>query len=207
MRNGRTLVACLLFVAASSLRGVSPAAAAEMKGEALFAALKQGDYIIYLRHASTDTSQNDADPIDVKDCATQRNLSEDGRTMAKAIGAAFKSLSISVDRVLTSPYCRAKDTGILAFGRAEPIDALFYTLGLPKERVQQAADKLKEMLGTPPAAGKNNVLIGHNSNLKEAAGLWPKSEGDAFVLQPKGNGTFAVVGSFSAAELIKASHQ
>src|SRR5215471_3402934 len=146
MQNGRTLFACLLFVAASCLRGVSPAAAAELKGEALFAALKQGDYIIYLRHAASNTSQNDADPIDVKDCATQRNLSEDGRTMAKEIGAAFKALSIGVDKVLSSPYCRTKDTAILAFGRAEPIDARFYTLGLPKERVQQAADKLKEIL-------------------------------------------------------------
>jgi hypothetical protein len=34
--------------------------------------------------------------------------------------------------------------------------------------------------------------------------VWPKTEGAAFVLKPKGDGGFDVVGTFSAAELLKA---
>ena len=207
MRNSgvTTLLASLLLGAVLCLGGAFPAAGEELKGEALFSALKEGGYVIYLRHSKSDTAQDDADPIDVKNCATQRNLSAEGRALAQALGEAFTTLAIGVDRVLTSPYCRAKDTGMLAFGKAEPVDALYYSLGLPKESVPQATAKLKEMLGTAPAAGKNTVLVGHTSNLKEAAGVWPKSEGGAFVLQPRG-GSFVVVGSFSAEELIGAAH-
>lgn len=204
MRRALTSAALLLFSALLCLGGGSAAIAEELKGEALFSALKQGGYVIYLRHAVSDTTQNDADPIDVANCATQRNLSEEGRGMAKAIGHAFQSLAIGIDKVLTSPYCRAKETGMLAFGKAEPIDPLFYSLGLSKEAAQQAAEKLKQILATAPAAGRNTLLVGHTSNLKEAAGVWPKTEGAAFVFQPKGDGSFVVVGSFSAAELIAA---
>jgi phosphohistidine phosphatase SixA len=197
-----------LIIAAAALAamlGTAPVAQAEeLKGEALFGALKAGGHVVYFRHAASDTSQNDADPIDVANCTTQRNLSADGRNQAKAIGEAFKKLGIAVDGVLTSAYCRAKDTATLAFGQAQNSDALYYSLGLSKEAAAKAVGDLKKMLGTAPAAGKNTVLVGHTSNLKEAAGVWPKTEGAAFVLKPKGDGGFEVVGTFSAAELLKA---
>jgi phosphohistidine phosphatase SixA len=191
-------------VAAVALLAASfSASAEELKGDALFTALKKGGYVIYLRHAASDTSQSDADPIEVANCKTQRNLSDAGRAQAKEIGKAMEQLGIGVDAVLTSPYCRAKDTGMLAFGKATPSDALYYSLGLPKDAAAKAAADLKAMLGKAPPAGKNTVLVGHTSNLKEVAGVWPKSEGAAFVLEPKG-GAFSVIGSFSAADLLKA---
>jgi phosphohistidine phosphatase SixA len=179
--------------------------AQELKGEALFAALKQGGYVIYLRHATSDAAQNDADPIKRDDCQTQRNLSEEGRVQAKAIGKAMSALGIAADKVLSSPYCRTIDTGKLAFGAAQAADALYYSEGLSPEAAAQALAELKRMLGAAPAAGKNTVLVGHTSNLKAAAGVWPRSEGAAVVLQPKADGSFGVVGSFSAAEIIKAA--
>jgi phosphohistidine phosphatase SixA len=188
-----------------ALVGASVGAQAdELKGDALFSALKSGGYILYFRHSSSDTSQNDADPIDVKNCATQRNLSDEGKAQAANIGKALKAIGAGIDRVLNSPYCRARDTAKLAFGTTEDSEALYYSLGLPKDGAAKAAAQLKEMLGKAPAAGKNIVMVGHTSNIKEVAGVWPKTEGGAFVLQPKGDGSFVVVGSFTAAELIKA---
>mgnify|MGYP002403224377 CR=1 FL=1 len=192
-------------VVGAMLVGSTGARAEELKGEALFSAMKNGGYVIYLRHALSDTSQNDADPIDVADCGTQRNLSAAGKEQARAIGKAMQARGIAVGPVLTSAYCRAKETGTLAFGKAEVSDALFYSLGLSKDAAAKAAARLKEIVGTAPPAGSNTILVGHTSNIKEVAGVWPKTEGGAFVIEPKGAGAFAVVGSFTADELVKSA--
>ena len=69
------------------------------------------------------------------DCATQRNLTDEGRRHAQAIGEAFRSRRIDVDRVLSSPWCRCLETARLAFGRAadvsQPLSNLF---GRPENR-------------------------------------------------------------------------
>src|ERR1017187_3249992 len=39
--------------------------------------LKQGGYVLYMRHAASDTSKPDRAPdVDLRDCATQRPLSD-----------------------------------------------------------------------------------------------------------------------------------
>ena len=204
MSIGKKLATVATAALALMLAAPASAGAQELKGEALFSALKKGGYVVYFRHAPSDMSQSDADPVDVANCQTQRNLSDEGRTQAKAIGQAMTKLGIATAKVLSSPYCRAKETGTLAFGAATSNDALYYSLGLSKDAAAKAAAQLKEMLGQAPEAGKNTVMVGHTSNLKEVAGVWPKTEGGAFVLEPKADGSFAVAGSFTAAELIKA---
>ena len=62
--------------------------------------------LVYFRHAATNANQVDADKLDFARCETQRNLSGDGRRMARDIGVAFKALGIRVDKVVSSPYCR-----------------------------------------------------------------------------------------------------
>ena len=56
---------------------------------ALVAALRRGGYVLYLRHTSTDFSQNDRAMTGYADCATQRNLTDAGRAEAREIGAAL----------------------------------------------------------------------------------------------------------------------
>lgn len=196
----RLALLCLGLAAVAPSAGV----AQELKGEALFAALKQGGYVIYLRHAASDSTQNDVEPVDFANCATQRNLSGDGRAQAKAIGRAMTTLGIAAEKVLVSPYCRTKETATLAFGAAETAEPLRFSDAMPENAQGAIIAQLKRMLGVVPPAGKNTVMVGHSSNMKAAAGTWPRTEGGAVVLQPKPDGSFALVGAFSAAELIKA---
>ena len=56
----------------------------------LVEALREGGYVVYLRHAATDRSKEDDPVLDLDDCATQRNLSEDGRDQSREIGEAFR---------------------------------------------------------------------------------------------------------------------
>ena len=46
------------------------------------------------------------------------------------------------------------------------------------------------MLATAPPKGRNSVIVSHSANLKEAAGIWPKREGIAYVFRPLGNERF-----------------
>jgi phosphohistidine phosphatase SixA len=198
-----------LAIAALVLSSVSASSgASELGGEAMLKALKDGGYVIFLRHDRTDTSRSDTDPIDLTDCATQRPLSDAGRDHARTIGVTFKAMGISVDQVFASPVCRATETATLAFPdikRTTP-RALVYTLALPKEELGLAADGLRKMLATPPRTGTNTVLVGHTTNLKEATGIWPKYEGGALIFRPDGHGTFALVGSIDPAEFERAAN-
>ena len=45
-------------------------------------ALQDGGYVVYLRHAATDQSKEDAGVVDLEDCSTQRNLTDAGREQA-----------------------------------------------------------------------------------------------------------------------------
>ncbi len=74
----------------------------------------RGREIVLFRHANAPGT---GDPLGfaIGDCSTQRNLDERGRAQARAIGAAFRTRGIRVGRVLSSHWCRSRDTAELAF--------------------------------------------------------------------------------------------
>ena len=65
--------------------------------------------------------QGNGDPsnFDILDCSTQRNLSKDGELQALKIGNFFKKNDIKISEVLSSEWCRCKDTAKIAFGNYE----------------------------------------------------------------------------------------
>ncbi|HSD00278.1 MAG TPA: histidine phosphatase family protein, partial [Casimicrobiaceae bacterium] len=67
-----------------------------LAGPPLRDALLAGGYVIYFRHAATDFGQNDDRMSGYEDCAQQRNLTERGRSDARAIGAAIRRLRIPI---------------------------------------------------------------------------------------------------------------
>jgi phosphohistidine phosphatase SixA len=154
--------------------------------------LRRGGYVVFLRHAATDHSQRDRVGVPLTDCAGQRNLTDAGRAQARSIGRAWRSLGIPVRDVLSSGYCRTRETAELAFGRAAVVPVL---TGIPAERVGTYAGRvraLRRLLGTRPADGQNVVIVGHIANL-EAATTVEIDEGDAAVFEPLGESRFRLV--------------
>lgn len=147
--------------------------------------LQQGGYVVYVRHAATDHTQRDLDHRHLEDCTTQRNLSALGRRQAQAIGAGFKRHHIPVGAVLSSPWCRARETANLSFGRAELVDELGFSLAESRDETRRRSKALRKLLATTPPEGTNTLLVSHTSNLKEAAGFWPKPEGVLVVFRPE----------------------
>ena len=87
--------------------------------EQLAGNLRDGGYVIYVRHAKTDKDWGDqvSPDLDLADCSTQRQLSADGKADAKLIGEGIKAAGIPVGDVISSEYCRAFNTAELAFGK------------------------------------------------------------------------------------------
>lgn len=166
-----------------------PPPAPSMDMPSLVRALQGGGYVIYFRHAATDQSKADSDRLDLKNCATQRNLSEKGREQAQVIGKAFSALGIKVSSVLSSPYCRSIDTAKIAFGKATVVQDLEFAVAKNEAETKKLAAALRKHLGTRPARGTNIVIVAHSANLKEAVGIWPQPEGAAYIFQPQGEGT------------------
>ncbi len=158
--------------------------------------MQQGGLVIYWRHAATDHSQRDSDLSDMANCATQRNLNEAGREQARRVGAGFERHAIPVGQVLSSAFCRNRDTARIAFGEYEVVDELF---NVPAVRDRQQVDRLIQalalMLNRPPQPPvTNTVIVGHNINLQLVArGLHisPRlqiREGEIAVFEPGGRG-------------------
>ena len=77
--------------------------------------LKKEDNIIFIRHAIAP-GNGDPPNFDILNCSTQRNLSKDGELQALKIGEFFKKNDIKFTKVLSSEWCRCKDTAKIAFG-------------------------------------------------------------------------------------------
>lgn len=158
--------------------------------------LQQGGLVVYFRHATTDRSHEDQHPVDLERCETQRNLSEVGKNQANEIGKAFRRLAINASEVVSSPFCRCKDTATIAFGDAKLDSSLYFAVALNKQQRDAHTKVLKKMISDIPSSG-NRVIVSHTSNLREATGLWPKPEGAAYVFKPQGNGQYQVLGMIS----------
>ena len=76
-------------------------------------ALRHGGNVIILRHGATHADQTDAKPFDPADTVHQRQLNDQGRLTARAMGDALRSLNVRVSAVQSSQYSRAVETGIL----------------------------------------------------------------------------------------------
>lgn len=164
----------------------TPAAGESLAGSALLTALREGGYVIYIRHAITDRSQMDSDLSDLTNCATQRNLTDEGRDQARLIGDSIGALGIPIGQVLTSELCRARETAELAFGQATPTpDLSSYDTAGSETGVSARIEALRQLLATPPAPGTNTVLVGHQFNIGDAAGV-SLAEGEAAIFLPLG---------------------
>jgi phosphohistidine phosphatase SixA len=161
-------------------------------------ALQNGGYTIVFRHAITDQSQDDVVPQELEDCTKQRNLNERGRLQAGEIGAAISTLEIPIGIVLSSPYCRTRETALLAFGRAETTSRLDNAF-INVDRRAELETALVQLVGEPPSAGTNTVLVTHGYNMQLALGV-SVVEGEAVVVQRDGAGGFRVIAELTSEE-------
>ena len=158
--------------------------------------LQKGGYSFYFRHSKTLRTKR-LKEIDLSDCSTQRNLSEEGKILAKTIGEHLKTLNIKIDKVLSSPYCRAKDTAMYMFNRIKIDDNLSYSMYDDKRTKLLKANGLKSILLNKPKIGFNSVAISHTSNLQDFARIWLKKELGLAIFKIQEDGTLKYIATIN----------
>lgn len=184
-------VVCLMLAFAAA----SVSAQSTRSGEAaLWAALKAGEAFAIMRHALAP-GVGDPDDFSVDDCATQRNLSADGRAQARAIGERFGRNGIDQARVYSSAWCRCKDTAtLLGLGKVEVLEPLNSFFQDYDRRAPQTND-LKAWLATAPLSPPL-VLVTHQVNISALTGR-PTRSGEVLVVKRYDGGRFEVLGSLA----------
>ncbi len=162
----------------------------------LWDALAGGGHVAIIRHALAP-GVGDPDEFRLQDCATQRNLSKQGREQARRIGQLFRDRGVAVGRVLSSRWCRCLETArLLALAPVEPFPALDSFFGNRDRGPPQTAE-LRAFV-SEPRPGASVVLVTHQVNISALTGVYPAS-GEMVVARPQGNGHFQVLGRIATA--------
>jgi phosphohistidine phosphatase SixA/plastocyanin len=174
----------------------------------LVTALKQGGYVIVLRHGATNPNQADTDPLHRDNIAAQRLLSPQGREIATRVGDSFRLLGIPLGKVYSSEFNRAAETAKLVGAKNVTTTPDLTEGGLvvsPAENARRAK-ALKGMASTPPESGVNTLIVTHKPNILDAFGedWFDSKEGEASVFKPDGSNDLVLVARVQAADWIKA---
>ncbi len=136
---------------------------------------KKGNTIIFIRHALAPGG-GDPQGFDLKNCKTQRNLNSVGINQSKKIGLIFKKNKIPIDKVLSSQWCRCKDTAKYAFGKFYEFSALNSTFQSPFDKNEdKQIEILKNFVKNWNGKGKNLVLVTHYSIITAITTAVPSS--------------------------------
>ena len=137
--------------------------------------LEQGKKLIFIRHAYAPGS-GDPTNFNIKNCATQRNLNQRGKDQAQKIKFFFQKNNVQVDHVVSSEWCRCKETASIVFAdnyKTKSFLNSFYEERFSKNKDRQIME-LKEYIKKWKGK-KNLVLITHYVVISEMLNVYPSS--------------------------------
>lgn len=180
-----TALAVLAFIP-----GFSPADDTE-----LWNALRTGGHAALLRHSLAPGS-GDPPGFTLRQCSTQRNLSDDGREQSKRIGERFRANGIASAQVFSSQWCRCLETArLLGLGAVRELPALnsFYQHYERRDRQTRALEEwlANRALDTP------HVLVTHQVNISALTDVYP-AEGTLVIVRRSEAGKISVIGTIAA---------
>ena len=136
--------------------------------------LEDGGKLIFIRHAYAP-GNGDPAGFNLNDCSTQRNLSDDGRKQAQRIGEFFTKNKIEIDKVLSSEWCRCKETAKIAFKNYSTNSFLnsFYSSKFSKNKDKQV--KAFNYYIKNLEIEKNLIFVTHYVFISEVLNYGPSS--------------------------------
>ena len=142
-----------------------------------------------MRHALAPGTGDPAN-LTVGDCSTQRNLNQQGRDQATRIGQAFRDRGHSFDIVLTSQWCRCRDTAeLLNLGPVQEVPAFnsfFQDFSTRESQTAEALSLLADRTNRP-------FIVTHQVNIRALTGQTTRS-GEVLIVRHAGD-TLDVLGS------------
>jgi len=106
--------------------------------------------------------------------------------LVRRIGARFASERVEVAKVYTSPWCRCRETAMLAFGRAEDWEPLSSFFDFPHEEAGYN-ERVKKRIAGYARGGLRGivVMVTHNVNIA-ALSRQSVAPGEMVVMRPEG---------------------
>jgi phosphohistidine phosphatase SixA len=147
-----------------------------------WAALRGDGHVALIRHAPAPGPVGDPSDYKLDDCATQRNLSEQGRAEAAALGARFRMQQVKVGKIVSSQWCRCKQTAeLMNIGLVEDAPTFNNAFVLNTMRDEQTAGA-RTMIEAWRGPG-TLVVVTHGENILLMLGLRPR-EAEVIVVAP-----------------------
>ena len=155
-------------------------------------ALRAGGLVLVVRHGATFPDQADVAPINFDNIASQRNLNDTGKALAKAFGDALRQAGVPVGKVYTSKFNRAYETAVIAGFKdiEKTVDLTEGGLIVSPNENNRRSEAFRKMLAVAPADHTNTILITHQPNIVAALGKdwFDVKEGETSIFRPADGG-------------------
>jgi phosphohistidine phosphatase SixA len=158
----------------------------------LWQALKQENHFALIRHALAPGT-GDPPNFKIRDCSTQRNLSERGRNQARNIGRRFRDEGIHKAEIYSSQWCRCLETAaLLGLGPVEELEILNSFFRRFENREKQTA-ALKSWINDKEIRIPH-ILVTHQVNITALTNVFPNS-GEMVIVRKDWKDKFTVLGT------------
>jgi hypothetical protein len=182
------------FAATCALTLLAGTTSLHASDSALWAAMADGGKAVMLQPAQTEeaTPEESVHLSPAGDCTEEQSLSPEAREQARALGKLFDEHGVTVDVVLSSEFCRARQMAELTFGRYETWTPLNALESLPAGESEALMGDIRDRMAVFAGEGVL-VLVSHRSNI-DAVTFRQTEPGDIVVTEPHGFGGFDVLG-------------
>lgn len=158
----------------------------------IWPALKQGGYVILMRHGAVDNLSRSTSPdADFEGCEGQYNLTDEGRDQVKHLGNTLRKRKIPIGGVLASPLCRTRDSARIAFGAFKVWPLLEPLPEADLDDRQQRIDAISRVIADHKGR-ENLILVTHQPNI-DALTLEVVDTATLVIVKPDGKGGFKVI--------------
>lgn len=174
----RVSLICRGLIVLCLIGGVHARATAD--DAALLRELRSGA-VLLMRHTQTTAGVGDPAGWRLERCDSQRNLDASGIAHARRIGQWFASRQLRVTVVRNSPWCRTRDTAMLAFGRQDdwaPLSNIFED----RSGADAQATAVRQYVHALPP-GELVVLVSHGVTISHIVGGAGLAAGESVVVR------------------------
>lgn len=184
-------IRCAIFTILLGLCTAADIASAD-EAETAWTALRAGRHVALMRHTDAPGGVGDPPGFRPDDCASQRNLSAKGRADAARIGARLRSERITVERIVSSPWCRCMDTAtLLELGPVEA-EPTFGNVVVLREQATSLIAGARAVIDKWTGSGIL-LVVTHGANIRALTGIAPAS-GEIVVVRSGSGGNTEPVG-------------
>lgn len=162
-------------------------AGAVQASDTLWAKLREGGRVALVRHAEAPGGTGDPAGFRLDDCTTQRNLSEKGKAEARDLGERIRAQKIPIGKILSSQWCRCRETArLMALGAIEDA-ATFNNAFVLGDRRDELTDGARNVIAGWKGPG-TLIVVTHGANILPLTGIHP-AQAEIVVIEPDPSAT------------------